>query len=407
MAAGADRRHIPALDGLRALAALAVVATHVGFATGFVRADLLGSVVARLDVGVPLFFALSGFLLLRPWLVVPLGTGTHTPALGTYAIRRLARIAPAYWIVLTVVLIIASQGWIRDQFATDAVVDPASVATHLVVGQGFTEQYFSNFAQTWSLTTEVAFYIVLPLLGWLLVRSTRRLGSPEARYRHLRACCLGAVVLGLATAAYATTDLPLASPALARSIIGHADWFAVGIWAAAYELTPTRTAPRLSLRPGDSFALAGVCLLVAASPLGGPVTLADSTAFQALVREGMFAAVAALTLTAALHGVGASSSTVRFLEWRPMRWLGDRSYAIFLWHLVVMFGVMTIANVDLFTGSFVVIGLVTVILSIGLADLSWRLVESPVLDLVHRRSQRGRERAHQEDAESRRGSTQP
>lgn len=387
MAAGADRRHIGALDGLRALAALAVVTTHVGFATGFVRADLLGAVVGRLDVGVPLFFALSGFLLVRPWLAVPLGVATAAPSLGAYAVRRLARIGPAYWIVLAVVLLISWQDWTRDQFTTDLTVGPASVGTHLVVGQGLTERYFSNFAQTWSLTTEVIFYAVLPVLGWLLARSTRHLDDPSARYRRVRSCCLGATVLGLATAAWATTDLPLASPQLARSVIGHAGWFAVGIWVAAYEMTPARPERRLSLRPGDSFALAGLCLLVAASPLGGPLTLDASTAPQAFVREAMFTVIAALTLTAAVRGSAASSPTVRFLESTPMRWLGDRSYAIFLWHLVVLFGVMTVARVDLFTGSFVVIGLVTLAISIGLADLSWRFVESPILGLVHRRTQ--------------------
>ncbi|MET0448097.1 MAG: acyltransferase, partial [Aeromicrobium sp.] len=385
MAVGADRRHIGALDGLRALAALAVVATHVGFATGFVRADLVGAVVGRLDVGVPLFFALSGFLLVRPWLAVPLGVGTSSPSLGTYAVRRLARIAPAYWIVLAVVLLISGLGWIRDQFATDLTVGPGSVVTHVVVGQGLTEHYFSNFAQTWSLTTEVVFYAVLPVVGWLLVRSTRHLGDAAARYRRVRSCCIGAVVLGIATAAYATTDLPLASPQLARSVIGHAGWFAVGIWVAAHEMTPARPDRRFSLRPGDGFALAGVCLLVAASPFGGPLTLEDSTAVQAVVREAMFTAIAALTLTAAVRGRATESPTVRFLESAPMRWLGDRSYAIFLWHIVDLFGIMTVARVDLFTGSFVVIGLATVIISIGLADLSWRLVESPVLAVAHRR----------------------
>lgn len=410
MAVRADRRHIGALDGLRALAALAVVATHVGFATGFVRADLIGAVVGRLDVGVPLFFALSGFLLVRPWLAVPLGAGTASPSLRTYTVRRLARIAPAYWIVLAVVLLISRQGWIRSQFATDLTVGPGTVATHLVVAQGLTERFFSNFTQTWSLTTEVVFYAVLPVVGWLLVRSTRHLDGPAARYRRVRSLCVGAVVLGLATAAYATTDLPLASPQLARSVIGHAGWFAVGIWVAAYEMTPARPVRRLSLRPGDSFALAGVCLLVAASPFGGPLGLDSSTASQAVVREAMFTAVAALTLAATVRGSALTSSTVRFLESAPMRWLGDRSYAIFLWHLVVLFALMGVARVDLFTGSFVLIGLGTLIISIGLADLSWRLVESPVLGLVHRRTRRrqgGGQRADQEDREDRRDQAHP
>jgi peptidoglycan/LPS O-acetylase OafA/YrhL len=64
--AAGTQRGFPCLDGARALAATAVVATHVSFWTGGDMSTLLGRVFARFDVGVPIFFVLSGFLLSRP-----------------------------------------------------------------------------------------------------------------------------------------------------------------------------------------------------------------------------------------------------------------------------------------------------------------------------------------------------
>lgn len=391
--------HIGALDGLRALAALAVLVTHVGFATGLVEPDLIGSIIARLDVGVPVFFALSGFLLARPWLATALGLTDRKPRLGSYTLRRFARIAPAYWVALAFVLLIAGQGWISEQFASDLTVTTRSVLTHVVVGQGFAGDYFSNFTQTWSLTTEISFYIVLPFLGTLIFRSVKGLPDSESRYRRIQRLCVGTIVLGLAVAAYCATDLPLASASLARSAIGHSAWFAVGVWAAARQLSPTQDVRAPRLGAGDSFVLATLCLLIAASPLGGPLTFQDSTPFQALVREAMYTAIAALTISAAVRGNASSSSTVRFLQSKPMRWLGDRSYALFLWHLPILYALMTATRIDLFSGSFVVIGIFTLTISVLVSDLSWRLVESPILGLVHRHTQLRRQSADQKKAE--------
>ena len=63
----AGARRLSALDGLRGLAALGVLTTHVAFHTGAVKAPVFGPIVSRLDVGVCLFFLLSGFLLYHPW----------------------------------------------------------------------------------------------------------------------------------------------------------------------------------------------------------------------------------------------------------------------------------------------------------------------------------------------------
>ena len=84
------------MDGLRGLAALAVVVLHVWMYTDANfpkpgRTDLLDRAIGELRIAVVLFFVLSGFLLAQPWI------NGRPPALGRYAVRRFARIAPAYW----------------------------------------------------------------------------------------------------------------------------------------------------------------------------------------------------------------------------------------------------------------------------------------------------------------------
>src|SRR5688572_12698576 len=90
-------RRLEALDGLRGLAAVAIVVLHVSM---FDRGDagrpektLLDRGIGEMRLGVTLFFVLSGFLLFRPFLSAAL-RGTRLPALGTYAVRRAARILP-------------------------------------------------------------------------------------------------------------------------------------------------------------------------------------------------------------------------------------------------------------------------------------------------------------------------
>src|SRR4051812_409189 len=97
-------QRLPALDAVRALGALAVVAHHVGFATGV---NLSGGPwsgwLARLDVGVAVFFVLSGFLLFRPWAHAQ-ATARERPKTLRYLWRRALRILPAYWLTVVVCL---------------------------------------------------------------------------------------------------------------------------------------------------------------------------------------------------------------------------------------------------------------------------------------------------------------
>src|SRR5437763_7021548 len=98
MPQGMRRDRYPLIDGLRAAAALGVLLTHSAISSGLVTAGATGFRYAqRLEVGVTIFFVISGFVLYRPFLVARL-EGAELPRVGRYARRRALRILPAYWI---------------------------------------------------------------------------------------------------------------------------------------------------------------------------------------------------------------------------------------------------------------------------------------------------------------------
>ena len=96
---GPDR--VASLTGIRGIAALLVVATHAAYTTGKYVHGYFGLICARMEIGVPIFFVLSGFLLFRPW-VKSAATGGPEPSIRRYAWHRVRRIMPAY--VVTVLL---------------------------------------------------------------------------------------------------------------------------------------------------------------------------------------------------------------------------------------------------------------------------------------------------------------
>ena len=153
------------LTGLRAVAAATVCLTHAAFSTGHYTDDFAGHLWARFEIGVPIFFALSGFLLFRPWVrLLEDGTG-HQPDLRRYAWHRFRRVVPAYWVVVVAVYAL---GLVRHE------PNPSGRGVDgLLRNLTFTQIYgFGHLrvglTQAWSLAVEMAFYLVLPLIGWAL-----------------------------------------------------------------------------------------------------------------------------------------------------------------------------------------------------------------------------------------------
>jgi len=163
------RGHLPVLDAYRAVAAIAVVATHVGYQTGQTLHGLFGSVLSRLDIGVALFFALSGFLLYRPWAVAQM-SGRPGPRVQGYLWRRALRILPAYWVVVVVAL---------SGLPDNDGASPATWVANLGLVQIYVPDTLTHgLTQMWSLSTEVAFYLLLPVLAWATTKASRGRVSP-------------------------------------------------------------------------------------------------------------------------------------------------------------------------------------------------------------------------------------
>ena len=137
---------LPALDGLRALAVLAVLLTHVGFQTGRTVEGTVGAVLSRLDIGVTLFFLLSGFLLYRPFAAAHVGAAP-APRLRAYLRNRALRILPAYWLLVVVAVpLLSPRQTDAGELARQLLLLQTVEADHLLHG----------LTQTWSLVVEAA-----------------------------------------------------------------------------------------------------------------------------------------------------------------------------------------------------------------------------------------------------------
>ena len=164
---------------MRAVAALLVVATHAAFATGELTNGYLGAIYARFDIGVAIFFALSGFLLFRPWVV---RRGHRIPVTLARPLRA-ASAAPDHARLLVVVL---------ATFALYTVFTPGpnpgqtwhGLLRYLTLTQIYTDDYLFTYlhpglSQMWSLAVEVAFYAALPALAYLLLRQRPEHDQPR------------------------------------------------------------------------------------------------------------------------------------------------------------------------------------------------------------------------------------
>ena len=347
----ADR--VAALTGLRALAALLIVATHAAYGTGHLTDGYLGSLYARLEVGVPIFFALSGYLLFRPWLIATRDQ-TRFPSVRRYARHRVRRIMPAYVVTVLAAFAIYEfrvagpnpghtwQGLLH--YLTLTQIYPPLAVLH----QGLT--------QMWSLAVEVAFYAVLPVLaGLLLIVLCRRRWQPRLLLAAL--ALLGAVTSVWLWVQHTEDWLPTSANIWLPAHLIH---FAGGMVLAVLQVSGMRCRG-LVFPP-----IAVAALLLVALPVAGDVLADEVQPWQPVIRSVLYAVVAVGLLAALVLDPGGVFA--RLLGARPVVWLGEISYEIFLVHVIVM--EITMASVlrwPVFTGSMPGLLVSTVLLSIPVA----------------------------------------
>jgi peptidoglycan/LPS O-acetylase OafA/YrhL len=347
---------VASLTGIRAVAALLVMATHAAYTTGNYTHGYVGLVYSRMEIGVPIFFVLSGFLLFGPWVNAVASDGA-APSVRRYAWHRVRRIMPAY--VVTVLVAYVLYHW------RTAGPNPGHTFTglfrNLTLTQIYTDNYLYSYlhqglTQMWSLAVEVAFYLVLPLLAYLLLVVLCR-----RRWRPLL-LLTGLAGLALITPAWLilvhTTDF---LPDGARLWLPtYLSWFIGGMMLAVLQSMGVR-AYALACVP-----LAVVCYFIVSTPIAGAPTTSPSELREALFKAAFYAVIA--TLAVAPLALGDNGIYAKFLASRPMVFLGEISYEIFLIHLVIMELVMVeILRWHIYTGNVAILFVATFVVTVPVA----------------------------------------
>ena len=366
----------PLLDSCRAIGAFAVLTTHVAFWSGdYTRNGVWGTLLARLDVGVAIFFVLSGFLLSRGYFTAAVAQ-RPAPGAGRYLWKRALRILPVYFVAVAIALTFIQAN--RDLSGS------TRVETVLMLNTFTQPSNPAGLSHMWSLAVEVTFYLCLPLLMLLAIGRGRTL-RPWRVLAVLGALVCLSIWWHLDGSGWAG-EFSDAQPS--QWLPAYTDWFAVGVGLALVEsLRHTGRMSRLTdplvflaRHPGSCWTLAFGLLLVAATPLAGPTMLAAPTTAQSLSKNLLYAAIGGLVV---LTGVFAqpASAYARFLGHPVARRLGWISYGIFAFHLAVLHLVMHVTGWELFEGRGWAIWVLTVLATVLLAEVVYRVLERPALRL--------------------------
>jgi peptidoglycan/LPS O-acetylase OafA/YrhL len=375
-----------------------------------------GGWLSRLDVGVAVFFVLSGYLLYRPFARSVLRDDEGLD-LRRYLRHRLLRIVPAYWLVVVVSFLFApSAGGPNptsafSPAASGATSVPLSVMARFLT---FTQVYWKDslagpFPQAWTLATEMAFYLFLPLVFVVLRRRTGRSGTRAQRLRRQWLLLGGMVAVAqLYRLGVVLLDPAYDGPANAYTQLkawlpNHLDLFAAGMAFAVLSVEREDGGPGAGI--GDRLdrwfsrrGAAGLSFLVAfgALTLGGYGLGLSRTAltygrFGEFTRHWSFVAIAVALVLPALFGRSAGGPVRAILSSPPMQFLGRISYGIYLWQLVVIGRWVSAPS---YTGgtpaparhagqqfhvAFWPTLAWTLALTIALATVTWYLVERPWL----------------------------
>ena len=356
-----SRDRIPSLTGIRALAALLVIGTHAAYTTGKYTHGYAGLLLSRMEIGVSIFFVLSGFLLFVPW-VRAAQAGTSAPSLRRYGWHRIRRIMPAY--------VVAVLGAFVLYHFHDAGPNPGhswyGLLRNLTLTQIYTDGYmFSHIhqglTQMWSLAVEVSFYVALPIIGYLVLTVLcRRRWRPRLALAGLAVCAL----ISPAWMVYVHTAQHLPDGARLWLPV-YLAWFIGGMMLAVLAAMGVRCYWFLALP------LVVVSYFIVSTPVAGEATTSPTGLAEAVVKTIFYAVIA--TLVVAPPALGDRGAYERLLSSRPMVWLGEISYEIFLVHLVIMELAMTqVLHWRVYTGNAAVLFAVTLALTIPVAWLLHR-----------------------------------
>jgi len=387
--------HLDAMDGVRAVASFGILLYHVASTTGASLGEgFLPALLSRGDIGVPIFFLLSGFLLYRPW-AGEVVRGEAPPGTGGYLWKRALRILPAYWLVVAVALPL----WSWPQAA-----EPVNWLPFLLLVQNYVPDPWwigaspPGLGQMWSLSVEMTFYLALPLIAVALRALARRGENPVARAKLL---LIGICALALISPLWAIfSHVPVHRPELGlwlpRSMLYFATGMALAVvsfWAHA-ESDPDAPVRRLTRGVRESWVtcwiIAALIYVVAASPIAGGRLFEIQDLWTDIFEMTLYTAFVLALLSPVALQTPEPSPLRSLLGNRVMRYLGRISYGVFLWQFVVIVGWYELTGQQTFGGDLLTTLVVCTAFTVLLADLSHRLVETPALRLRSRSRSRNR-----------------
>jgi peptidoglycan/LPS O-acetylase OafA/YrhL len=330
-------------DGVRGVGMVCVIGAHLAGGTlvidhvygqGFQAAygAVPGVLLSGLQLGLPMFLVLSGYLISRPYVRAYV-LGRRAPSLRRYLRHRALRIVPVFWLLSALMLIV---------YGTQH-----SSALDLAALFGFAQIYRTSGAsdfigQAWTIDVEVAFYLIVPLSAWLLTAATRRhaawRGSGLSPRRRVALIC---GLLGVATVLSAYLRATTIGSLWTESPPATFYYFAPGVALASLELEfadplARGRLPRLSLVLGAASAVL----------IAGLAWATSVDAYALLRTRGALGVALAtgLAFAALLARQCARGDSVRWVDNAVTRWLGARSYPCYIVQSATIFEVLRLVG---------------------------------------------------------------
>ena len=351
-------QYIPAIDGLRAIAVLAVIFYHLGF-----------SWIPGGFLGVDLFFVISGYVITR--LLLDSIERSGGLDLRAFYLARIRRLLPALAFML-VTTAIAVGIWAPDTIKRFLIDTPFALTGSMnwwLVGRHL--DYFESIGRppllqhTWSLAVEAQFYLIWPLMLLLILKF---FGKKRIAIASLAIAALSGITLMIVS-----FSLDAASASKVSHVYFGTDTHSIGLFlgaALAVSWIPQNFKTTVSKKAQDfidGIGVFGFLGILAAFLL---IDESDPTLYKiAFPLAGIFAAA---IITSIVHP---ASRFAPILQNRVLLWIGERSYAIYLWHWVIF--QVTRPSVDLAGASWAMYSL-RILIVFALADISLRYIELPV-----------------------------
>lgn len=358
MAAKRSIQYIPAIDGLRALAVIAVMFYHLGF-----------SWIPGGFLGVDLFFVISGYVITR-LLLDSIAQSGGLDLRGFY-IARARRLLPA--LLFTVITTAIAIGiWAPDtmkRFLTDLPFSLTGTMNWWLVARQ--QDYFESIGRppllqhTWSLAVEAQFYLIWPLILYFILKKLGRNRIPIAAL--LIAAASGITLL------LVSLSLDASNASKVSHIYFGTDTHSIGLFlgaALAVSWIPqnfTTTLTKNAQNFIDGVGFIGFVGILATFLL---IDETEPTLYKiAFPLAGIFGAAIIMSI------VHPASRFAPILQYPVLIWIGERSYAMYLWHWIIF--QVTRPTVDL-AGNMWALYSLRILIVFALADISYRYVEIPI-----------------------------